>query len=95
MCVWTEKCGPCVFVWTKIQLCGVLCVCVCVCCVCVRGKIQRQVGILISSNICCSTKELSMLSRKGRHRTESFKNLLRGLVQTVFGKFSVIETLTY
>ena len=85
----------------RVCLCGlkyncvVYCVYVCVCVCCVCGKIQRQVGILISSNICCSSKELSMLSRKGRHRTESFKNLLRGLVQTVLGKISVIETLTY
>ena len=81
MCVWTEKCGPCVFVWTKYN-----CVCVCA---------RKKVGILISTIVCCSSKELSMLSRKGRHRTESFKNLLRGLVQTMFGKISVIETLTY
>ena len=76
----------------RVCLCGLKYNCVLYCvCVCARKK----VGILISSNICCSSKELSMLSRKGRHRTESVKNLLRGLVQTMFGKISVIETLTY
>ena len=33
MCVWTEKCGPCVFVWTKIQLCV---------CVCARKKAKDR-----------------------------------------------------
>ena len=46
------------------------------CIVCVSGvwkRSQGHVGILISTNLCCSAKELLMQSRKG-DRTESIKS---------------------